>query len=240
MAPKTKAELIDEETRQKLRQYSLPSRLKGAPTHHFSALGELGQQQHLRIGSVCNAITEAAELYATTSPEFEKLNRLSNDLYNDVRLNPYTNEMALEDREVERIQMYIPYRYDEKGLVLDFKDRTEKMINRYFHAIDWEEFRSASLFTLLKEIIPATTVVSLTAETYRSQRWLYDETAQRAAETLAYRLQYGSLKQGLPDSVPTDALGEAVVGGQTIIEAITQRLRAGVDVRRWLKSTARK
>lgn len=231
MAPKTK----NEEISQMLRLHNVSSRLLGFPDLHITKMGELGRQQHETIMAAASALDRAAAVYPVNSARHSRLSGLAHEITADRDLNPYTFQMYNEDERAQYVNMQIRYGYNPQGLTFDDPKEVEADIVRYFRPFDWPEFRGVALFGIFREIVPAMTVARATQEVYENQRWLYDETAQRAAEVLSYRLQYGDLQEGLPPVIPTDSVQATVAEAVGFFEVVVQKLLAGVDVRRWLR-----
>lgn len=89
------------------------------------------------------------------------------------------------------------------------------------------------MWDLICEVLPALNAAQATLEIHLAQRWLYDERAQRAAETLAFRLTHtspGALHE------PWTTSDEEV----QIFEEYAARLSRGTQARRWMQEASKR
>ena len=143
--------------------------------------------------------------------------------------------MLNEDTEVSGgSPLWVDYGYEEGVFRLNNPGETTEQIKKHFHPINWKDFENASDWELMQEVIPAMKTARVRLEIYEDDRWLYDERSQRAAETLAYRIDNVYTGKILPKRM------EIIEQQYAILAEYEDRLGRGVDARRWLQSVLNK
>lgn len=208
------------------------SRLKGAPKFHFWEIGPGKRESHLGLDKALMSF-HSRQLAGETLNESEKaMYKALRTAYFDPKVNAYTHEMMNEDEaNSSKRLLYVRYIYDNENFVLDDPEETTKQIKDHFHPILWDDLALLSDWELMREVIPPMQTARVKLEVYENQRWLYDERAQQAAETLAWRIENQYPDKQLPKKMNT------TLEQFRIFEGYSERLERGTDARRWLITT---
>lgn len=227
MAPETHEEQIA----RALLKLGVDNRLKGAPHYHWWEIGENNRNIHKGIDAALvsfhNIFVNGEKLTEQQEEAFSKLK----ELYYNPDVNAYTHDMLNEDEQSARgYPLYVDYGYEKGIFRLNEPEQTTQQIRDHFHPINWKEFENYTDWELMLEVIPSMKHAKVRFEMYQNQRWLHDERSQRAAETLAYRIENIYEDKQLPKRMPTTEQQYA------ILEEYDDRLERGVDARRWLQT----
>lgn len=233
MAPET----YDEQLARELMKLGVTSRLKNAPKYHFWEIGE-GKREAYK------GIDAALVAFQKREMRGEKLNQKERKAYEQLRamfydpeINPYTQDLYNEDNETSSSKpLMVEYSYKKDFFVLSNPKETTSRIREYFYPIRWKEFEDYGDWELFREVIPAMQVARVQLSIYEEQRWLYDERSQRAAESLAYRIEKVYPRHQLPKSIQ---IGEQQ---KAVFEEYVYKLDRGTrtNARRWFQETLAK
>ena len=196
-------------------------RLKNAPTYH---LWNIGNHKRAILNGLQTALTGFTTEHVPLTPAEKHAQQTLKALHADVEVNPYTEAMREHDRTLQqRPNFNVGYSLKDGQFRLHDTQSFHQQLQAAFHPIEWPEFRDDTLFSLLCAAVPPMITSRITLETYQTGRWLYDETAQRAAEALTER----TLRTPIPATMNvTDT-------EQTFFLEYEARLKRETNPRRW-------
>lgn len=233
MAPET----YDEQLARELMRLGVTSRLKNVPRYHFWEIGEGKREAYKGIDAALVAFQKREMRGEQLNPKEERAYQQLREMFSDPEINPYTHNLYIEDQEASSSRpLMVAYGYKGDSFVLSNPKETTTIIREHFHPIRWKEFEDYSDWELLREVIPAMQVARVYLGIYEEQRWLYDERSQRAAESLAYRIEKVYPRHQLPKSIRVGEQQKAV------FEEYVYKLDRGTrtNARRWFQDTLAK
>jgi hypothetical protein len=208
-----------------LHRLGTSTRLKGVPALHA-----------LRIGAGRVEISLAMEhllmIYQKhpDSPAVLEARAFFQSTVENPEVCPYTPDLEREDQAILATRpLRLPWSWGVEVLRLDDPEQAVRTLHAHFYPVAWEAFREASLWDLLLEVLPACAAARPRVTMLQENRWLYDERAQQAAETLCERLSRAP--DLLHDPVPVTA------AQRQVFEAYAARLERATKARRWLMDT---
>ncbi|RTR21387.1 hypothetical protein [Deinococcus radiophilus] len=229
------AESYEQQISRELIKLRVEKRLKGAPHFNWWEIGESGRTAHKGIDGALVSFTTLQRKGTKLTEEQEKALEQLKEMYYNPMINPYTLKMLNEDDKVSSgYPLWVDYGYEEGIFRLNEPEKTTEQIKNHFHPISWKEFENASDWELMREVIPAMKNTKVRLEIYEDDRWLYDERSQRAAETLAYRIEHVYGGNILPKKM------EIVEQQYAILAEYDNRLGRGIDARRWIQAILKK
>lgn len=229
------AESHEQQISRELLRLGVESRLKNAPSYHWWNIGQGGRDIHKALDKALVSFVDTQRKGIQLTPEQEEAFKQLKEMYHNPLVNPYTLDMLNEDTEVSGgSPLWVDYGYEEGIFRLNSPEETTRQIKEYFHPINWKDFENASDWELFREVIPAMKSAEVKLEIYEDDRWLYDERSQRAAETLAYRIENVYRDKILPKRM------EIIEQQYAILAEYEDRLDRGVDARRWLQGVLNK
>lgn len=201
-------------------------RLKCAPAFHAVRLGP----HRVALSAALERVLIGFQKQGPLTPHRERARTEVQATLADPEVCPYTPDLEREDQDTAATRpLRLPWAFQQDTLCLADPERAAQVLHAHFHPVAWPAFQDASLWDLLLEVLPASHAARPRPEMYVQDRWLYDERAQQAAETLCDRLTRTPDLLIAPVLVPP--------GGQRVFEDYVARLDRGTKARRWLTET---
>lgn len=209
-----------------LQRLQASQRLKNAPILHAWQIGKLDVEISFAVQNIADVWRRGAEQGTLTPGQMEYAARIQ-EFAENPKVTKYTPAWQQEDEAaMSVVRLRNDVTWEDDTLVFADPAAVTAQLSLHFHPILWPELMEASLWDLVLETVPPMQVARVHMGLKEEDRWLYDERSQRAAETLTWRLEQGSLV--LPAKL------NAGSRGRKIFEDYLARLARGTHPRRWL------